>query len=133
MPERGPATDQRPPRRQFGGRWSGRAQWRPAGAGHDGRHGGARWRDQLDPGTGLPFSRVLDLDAGQAMQQVQRVHAAYRPDALPPVAERASLLSAMAAAVERIDGVIGCQFAGDIVPDLGDEPGAVRQKGRRLA
>jgi betaine-aldehyde dehydrogenase len=101
MPERGPATDQRPPRRQFGGRWSDRAQWRPAGAGHDGRHGGARWREQLDPGTGQPFSRVLDLDAGQAMEQVQRVHAAYRPDALPPVAERASLLSAMAAAVER--------------------------------
>ncbi len=39
----------------------------------------------------------------------------------------------MAAAVERIDGVIGCEFAGDIVPDLGDEAGAVQQKGRRLA
>ncbi len=82
------------------GRWSSRAQWRPAAAGDHGDHGG-RWRAQLDPGTGQPFTRVLDLEAEQAMRHVRRVHAAYRPDRPPPLAERAGLLLAMAAAVER--------------------------------
>ena len=40
---------------------------------------------------------------------------------------------AMAAAVERIDGVVGGKFAGDVVPDFGDEAGAVHQQRRRLA
>ncbi len=39
---------------------------------------------------------------------------------------------AMAAAVVRIDGVVLCQFAGDLVPDLGDEAGAVQQQRDRF-
>jgi hypothetical protein len=40
---------------------------------------------------------------------------------------------AMAAAVERIDGVVGGEFARHVVPDLGDEAGAVHQERRWLA
>ena len=40
---------------------------------------------------------------------------------------------AMAAAVERIDGVARRQFAGDLVPDLGDKAGAVQQQRGRFA
>jgi hypothetical protein len=39
----------------------------------------------------------------------------------------------MAAAVERIDRVVLREFAGDVVPDFGDETGAVQQQGRLLA
>ena len=39
---------------------------------------------------------------------------------------------AVAAAVERIDGVVGGEFARHVVPDLGDEAGAVHQKRWRL-
>ena len=39
---------------------------------------------------------------------------------------------AMAAAVERIDGVTRRRFAGHVVPDLGDEAGAVHQKRGRF-
>ena len=34
---------------------------------------------------------------------------------------------AMAAAVERIDRIARRQFAGDLIPDLGDKAGAVQQ------
>ncbi|MGY3124800.1 hypothetical protein ACVWXQ_008737 [Bradyrhizobium sp. S3.14.4] len=38
---------------------------------------------------------------------------------------------AVAAAVERIDGVARCKLARDLVPDVGDETGAVHeQRGR---
>lgn len=40
---------------------------------------------------------------------------------------------AMAAAVERVDRVTVREPAGDLVPDLGDEAGAMHQQGRRLA
>jgi hypothetical protein len=40
---------------------------------------------------------------------------------------------AMAAAVERIDRVVLRKFAGDVVPDLGDEAGAVQQQRGRFA
>ena len=53
---------------------------------------------------------------------------------LEVIAVRGGLVAvAMAAAVERIDGVVGSEFAGDVVPDLRDEAGAVHQKRRRLA
>ena len=40
---------------------------------------------------------------------------------------------AMAAAVKCVDGVVGGEFAGDVIPDLGNEAGAMHQEGRWLA
>src|SRR5512142_1584808 len=40
---------------------------------------------------------------------------------------------AMAAAVDAMDRVSARELTGDLVPDLGDETGAVHQQGRRLA
>ena len=40
---------------------------------------------------------------------------------------------AMAAAVERINGVTHRQFTGDLIPDLGDKAGAVQQQSGRFA
>src|ERR1700748_3133745 len=51
------------------------------------------------------------------------------PEVIPVHCRLVSL--AMAAAVERIDGVGVCEFAGHLIPDLGDEAGAVHQKRRR--
>jgi acyl-CoA reductase-like NAD-dependent aldehyde dehydrogenase len=90
MPET--ARDRKP----LTGRWSSRRQWRPDGGDSD----TGRWRPQLDPGTGLPFTEVLDLTAAQVTARLEQIRAAYRPDRLPPAAERAELLLAMAALVE---------------------------------
>jgi betaine-aldehyde dehydrogenase len=81
---------------QLLGRWSSRPEWRPGTS----ETGAGVWREQLDPGTGQPFTRVLDLGVEQVMRHVERVHAAYRPDRLPSLAERAHMLLRMAAAVE---------------------------------
>jgi betaine-aldehyde dehydrogenase len=90
MPET--ARDRKP----LTGRWSTRRQWRPDGGDSD----TGRWRPQLDPGTGQPFTEVLDLTAAQVTARLEQTRAAYRPDRLPPAAERAELLLAMAALVE---------------------------------
>jgi acyl-CoA reductase-like NAD-dependent aldehyde dehydrogenase len=82
---------------QSRGRWSSRRQWRPDGH----RDSGGRWRPQLDPGTGQPFTEVLDLDADQANAHLERIRASYQPANLPSVAERAESLTVMAALVER--------------------------------
>ena len=92
----GTETDDARDQRQLTGRWSSRRQWRPDGSGD----GAGRWRPQLDPGTGRPFTEVLDLTAAQATAQLEQLRASYRPDRLPPVRERAELLLAMAALVE---------------------------------
>jgi betaine-aldehyde dehydrogenase len=88
MPET--ARDQKP----LAGRWSARRQWSPAGS------DAGYWRPQLDPGTGQPFTEVLDLTADEATARLEQIRAGYRPDRLPPAAERAELLLAMAALVE---------------------------------
>src|ERR1700689_909509 len=90
MPET--ARDRKP----LTGRWSARRRWRADGG--DGDTG--RWRPQLDPGTGQPFTEVLDLTAAQVTARLEQIRASYRPDRLPPAAERAELLLAMAALVE---------------------------------
>jgi acyl-CoA reductase-like NAD-dependent aldehyde dehydrogenase len=97
--ETGEARDQKPP----AGRWSSRRQWRPDGGGGD----AGRWRPQLDPGTGQPFTEVLDLTAAEATARLEQIRASYRPDRLPPAAERAELLLAMAALVEDHAGDLG--------------------------
>ena len=48
------------------------------------------------------------------------------------VVGRGLVAVAMAAAVECIDGIVLREFAGDVVPDLGDEAGAVQKQRRRL-
>ena len=48
------------------------------------------------------------------------------------VLRRRLVAGAMAAAVDAVDGVSRRQLARDLVPDLGDEAGAVHQQGRRL-
>ena len=77
------------------GRWSTRPQWQADSGGAGG------WRPQLDPGTGQPFTEVLELDAVQASAQLDQIRASYHPDRLPSIAERAELLLAMSALVER--------------------------------
>jgi acyl-CoA reductase-like NAD-dependent aldehyde dehydrogenase len=86
------AFDQRQP----SGRWSSRPRWRP----DSGDDGAGRWRPQLDPGTGQPFTEVLDLTAAGATARLEQVRASYHPERLPSAAERAELLLAMAALVE---------------------------------
>ena len=81
-------------RQQPSGRWSSRRQWHPDGA------GAGRWRPQLDPGTGQPFTEVLDLTPAEADAGLEEIRKNYHPDRLPPAAERAGLLLAMAALVE---------------------------------
>lgn len=95
--EAGDARDQQP-----SGRWSLRRQWRPDAGG-----GAGRWRPQLDPGTGQPFTEVLDLNAAETAARLEQIRASYHPDRLPPVAERAQLLLAMAALVEAHAGDLG--------------------------
>jgi acyl-CoA reductase-like NAD-dependent aldehyde dehydrogenase len=77
------------------GRWSSRRQWRPDGADRAGS-----WRPQLDPGTGQPFTEVRDLTAAEATVRLEQIRASYHPGRLPPAAERAELLLAMAALVQ---------------------------------
>ena len=84
------ARDQQQP----SGRWSSRRQWDPAGG------GAGRWRPQLDPGTGQQFTEVRDLTVAEAAARLEQIRASYRPDRLPPAAERAELLLAMAALVQ---------------------------------
>ncbi len=93
-----PETETRDARdqRQPSGRWSARRQWPPDGSGD----GAGQWRAQLDPGTGQPFTEVRDLTPAEATARLEQIRASYRPDRLPPVAERAELLLAMAALVE---------------------------------
>jgi betaine-aldehyde dehydrogenase len=100
MPETEPrvARDRQRP----AGRWSSRRHWRP-----DGGVEAGGWRPQLDPGTGQPFTEVLDLDAAEATAQLKQIRACYHPDRLPPVAERAQLLVAMASLVEDHAGDLG--------------------------
>jgi acyl-CoA reductase-like NAD-dependent aldehyde dehydrogenase len=97
--ETGDARDQQP----RSGRWSSRRQWRSDG----GDHGAGRWRPQLDPGTGQPFTEVLDLTVAEATVRLEQIRASYRPDRLPPAAERAELLLAMAALVQDHAGDLG--------------------------
>ena len=82
---------------QTRGRWSSQARWLT----DPGSSGRGSWRPQLDPGTGQPFTEVLDLDPARASYQLERVKGSYHPDRLPPPAERASLLTTMAGLVER--------------------------------
>ncbi len=82
------------------GRWSSRSQWRPA-ASDNGEGGADDWRPQLDPGTGEPISRVLDLSVEQVTRHLEQVHGAYWSQPPPPLPERAALMLAMAAVVER--------------------------------
>ena len=88
MPET--ETDDARDQQQLPGRWSSRRQWRPDDSGD----GADRWRPQLDPGTGRPFTEVLDLTAAQATARLEQIRASYHPDRLPPVRERAELLLA---------------------------------------
>jgi acyl-CoA reductase-like NAD-dependent aldehyde dehydrogenase len=101
MPET--ETDDARDQQQLPGRWSSRRQWRPDDSGD----GADRWRPQLDPGTGRPFTEVLDLTAAQATARLEQIRASYHPDRLPPVRERAELLLAMAALVEEHAGDLG--------------------------
>src|ERR1700690_188303 len=94
MPET--ACDQK----ALAGRWAARRQWRPDGGDSD----TGPWRPQLDPGTGPPFTEVLDLTAAQVTARLEQIRASYRPDRLPPPAERAELLLALAALVEEDAG-----------------------------
>ncbi len=96
MAERGPAGGPVTPPATPSGRWSARAQWRPGqDAGPDGR-----WREQLDPGSGQPFTRVLEARPGAAARHVESVHGSYWSGPRPARAERVSMLIRMAAAVE---------------------------------
>jgi acyl-CoA reductase-like NAD-dependent aldehyde dehydrogenase len=92
------ARDQQQP----SGRWSSRRQWHPDGGG-----GAGRWRPQLDPGTGQPFTEVLDLTAAEATARLEQIQASYHRGRIPPAAERAELLLAMAALVEDHAGDLG--------------------------
>lgn len=103
MTERGPANWPRPEPGARPGRWSARDQWRP---GLSPGPGGS-WRDQLDPGTGEPFTRVLEISAATAARHVESVHSTYWSGPMPPLAERASMLMAMAAAVESAAADLG--------------------------
>lgn len=87
--------------RQLSGRWSSRGQWRPDGS------GAGRWRPQLDPGTGQPFTDVLDMTAAETTARLEQIRASYQPARLPPVAERAELLGKMAVLVEDHAGDLG--------------------------
>jgi betaine-aldehyde dehydrogenase len=102
MPEHEPTTGPGHGRAPFPGRWSSRAQWRPGIAGA----AGGSWRPQTDPGTGQPFTRVLDLGTEQVARHLERMRAAYQPGALP-LGERAAMLLRMAEAVERNAGDLG--------------------------
>ena len=97
MPQRDTGAQSEFCRAELTGRWSARAQWRPAVA----NDGAGQWRGQLDPGAGLPFTRVQDLDVEQVTRHVQQLHAAYWSERPPPLAERASMLMRMSAAVDR--------------------------------
>jgi betaine-aldehyde dehydrogenase len=103
MPERGLADGPalRPAARD--GRWSARQDWQPGtGAGL-----GGSWREQLDPGTGQPFARVAELGVEAAARHIESVHRSYWSGKVPPPAQRASLLTRMAAAVESAAGDLG--------------------------
>jgi betaine-aldehyde dehydrogenase len=97
MPERETGHEHRHDEYEVRGRWSSRTEWRPGTIGN----GAGQWRPQLDPGTGQPFTRVLDLGIEQVIRHLERVHAAYWSDQLPALAERAEMLMRMAAAVDR--------------------------------
>ena len=103
MTERGPASRPQPQPAARTGRWSARGHWRPRlSAGP-----GGSWRDQLDPGTGEPFTRVLEVSAAAAARHVESVHDSYWSGPVPPLAERASMLTAMAGAVESAAADLG--------------------------
>jgi betaine-aldehyde dehydrogenase len=78
------------------GRWAKVDRWRPQIA----KGGGGAWREQVDPGTGEPFARVLDLEPPEIGAHVRRVRTEYESLPLPPAAKRAEMLEAMAARVE---------------------------------
>jgi acyl-CoA reductase-like NAD-dependent aldehyde dehydrogenase len=79
-----------------GGRWCAVERWRPQLA----RCGDGAWRAQVDPGTGVEFAQVLDMEPAEVVEHAERVRAQYISTALPDVAERAQTLRAMAEQVE---------------------------------